>query len=87
MSNSPRLDETQKISVDVINLLTWNLGQAAAVCGTSKGTFRTWVREGIMPQPFHGKRYSAADVKRALASFDIQHQKADAYDVWRAERG
>ncbi len=90
MSNFPHQPEYSKILVDVKDRIFWTKKEASSMCGLSSKKFGDWVREGKLPQPFHGKYYSAHDVRQASMRINArksQDASKAAYDVWSAANG
>ena len=87
--NAPSFTAQARI-VELKDQLTWNAIEAAMMCGISPSTFRDWVRKGLLPQPSHGKRYSAYAVQHAFMIIDATRSRdvcGDAYDNWSSVNG
>lgn len=73
--------------VELKDLLLWTAGQAAIMCGVSQSTFNKLVREGKMPQPRVGKKFSSAEIRRALNVIHSQNSEVDLFEEWNLTNG
>lgn len=89
MINFSQQPKHSKILVDVKDRIFWTKKEASAMCGVSPKIFSDLVREGKMPQPFHGRLYSAHDVWQASKKYNIKPQETSkaAYEAWSAVNG